>query len=138
MIEADEIHELLRLHNCRGIATRYGPDGAVTALAFTLATPFGERSYRLPANTDGVYRALPAAKSAGKLPGLPWHRIARDQAARVSWRILKDWVEAQMALIDTGMVQMQEVFLPYMLADKEGRTVYEIMEGGRFLLAEPQ
>ena len=36
----------------------------------------------------------------------------RQQAIRTSWRILKDWVEAQMALLETGMVTMDEIFLP--------------------------
>ena len=40
----------------------------------------------------------------------------RQQAIRTSWRTLKDWVEAQMALLETGMVTMDEIFLPYMLS----------------------
>ena len=34
----------------------------------------------------------------------------------ITWRILKDWVEAQMALLETGMVTMDESFLPYMVS----------------------
>ena len=47
------------------------------------------------------------------------------QADRVAWRILKDWVEAQLALIATQMVSLDQIMLPYMLMD-EGLTVYDL------------
>lgn len=48
----------------------------------------------------------------------------REQAERVAWRIVKDWVEAQMAILESEMVQMDEIFLPYMLSSS-GQTVFE-------------
>ncbi len=38
-----------------------------------------------------------------------------------------------MALIDTGMVKFEEVFLPYML-DRSGKTYFETLEPKHFLL----
>lgn len=67
----------------------------------------------------------------------PWsssrHRISRDtytqkikaQAEWVAWRILKDWVAAQMALIESGQAQAAQVFLPY-ATEQSGRTIYEL------------
>ena len=55
-----------------------------------------------------------------------------EQAARVAWRILKDWVEAQMAVIDAGMATLPQVFLPYAQTDT-GETVYERFESGNLL-----
>ena len=47
----------------------------------------------------------------------------------MAWRIIKDWVEAQMALLATGMVDLEEIFLPYMLSGD--RTLYqELMTRG--------
>ena len=34
-----------------------------------------------------------------------------EQAYRVAWRNILDWVEAQMALLEIGMAKMEEVFL---------------------------
>lgn len=130
-----EIMGILQAHRVRAINTLYANDGCVSGLAFEVAVNGTPLYFKLPARIEAVEKVMEIQRKQGKMrPGL----VNREQATRVAWRILKDWVEAQMALIDTGMVQMQEVFLPYMLADKEGRTVYEIMEGGRFLLAEPQ
>jgi hypothetical protein len=45
----------------------------------------------------------------------------------VAWRQILRWVEAQLALIDTGMVQPQEVFLSYAIVNQgEGdQSMYE-------------
>ena len=49
------------------------------------------------------------------------------QAVRTAWRIVKDWVEAQMALVKTQMATTQEVFLPYAVM-KDGRTLSQHVE----------
>ena len=51
-----------------------------------------------------------------------------QQANRTAWRIIKEWILAQMALIDTEMVAVEEVFLPYMLTDKQ--TLYQALSNG--------
>ena len=49
---------------------------------------------------------------------------------RTAWRITKDWVEAQMAIVETKMVTLPQVFLPYAVT-QNGQTVYEkILENG--------
>ena len=50
-----------------------------------------------------------------------------DQARRVGWRIIKDWLEAQMALNSLNMVKIQEIFLPYIIGI-DGKTLYEHIE----------
>lgn len=46
---------------------------------------------------------------------------------------MKDWVDAQMALIQLGLANMDEVFMPY-ITDRNGNTLYEIAKERRFLL----
>ena len=48
---------------------------------------------------------------------------------------MHDWVQAQMALIEAGQVQIDEVFLPY-LTDGTGRTLYQLYQGGQLSLGE--
>ena len=50
---------------------------------------------------------------------------------RVAWRILKDWVEAQLALIETGMVSVEQVFLPYCQSGN-GETLFEAIRKKKF------
>jgi hypothetical protein len=56
-----------------------------------------------------------------------------EQALRVSWRILKDWVEAQIAIVETKMVQIEQVFLPYAIMP-DGRMLYERVRDAQFRL----
>lgn len=76
-------------------------------------------SIRLPCNVEGVYSVLWKAK------GVPSRLKTRLQARRVAWRILKDWLEAQLALHEAGQAEMAQVFMAYAI-DSEGRTAYEM------------
>jgi hypothetical protein len=60
-----------------------------------------------------------------KKQGLRGKYCTPEHAARVTWRNLRDWTEAQMALTEVEMVEVQEVFLPYMVTG--GQTFYHQM-----------
>lgn len=116
-----EIQKTLVSHGARKIMLDYDGNGRIQALCFSIQTPYGERGVRLPANVPKVYELLKRQKSAGKIK----IRIDYDQAERVAWRILKDWVEAQMAILESEMVEFEEIFLPYML-NSQGQTFFEV------------
>ena len=109
-----EIQGQLVKHGAKKIMQDYDNDGHITALSFLIDTPNGPRGVKLPANVDAVWNVL--TKQTVKCD--------RDQAERVAWRIEKDWVAAQMAILESEMVQMDEIFLPYMLNDK-GQTLFQ-------------
>jgi hypothetical protein len=57
----------------------------------------------------------------------------REQAERVAWRQLLRWVQAQNAMIETGMVQAVEVYLPYLVIHGgTGQTLFNRMSEGKF------
>jgi hypothetical protein len=60
---------------------------------------------------------------------------SQEQAERVAWRIVKDWLAAQLAILETEMVSVQQVFLPYFL-DRQGRTLYEVYSSGALMLED--
>ena len=110
-------------HGARKIMQDYDDAGHITSLSFMIETPLGMRGVRLPANVDAVHKVLARQKV----------KCDRDQAERVAWRIVKDWVEAQMAILESEMVQMDEIFLPYML-NSVGQTVYQVYSGNPLML----
>lgn len=110
-------------HGARKIMQDYDDAGHITSLSFMIETPLGMRGVRLPANVDAVHKVLARQKV----------KCDRDQAERVAWRIVKDWVEAQMAILESEMVQMDEIFLPYML-NSVGQTVYQAYSGNPLML----
>jgi hypothetical protein len=115
-----EISSLLAKHGASAIATFYS-DGVPSGIGFAIMTEQGARDFKLPANTDGVLAKLKSSRA------VPTKLKTREQAARVAWRILKDWVEAQLAIIEAGMVALDVVMLPYMV-NSTGQTFGELYQ----------
>ncbi|MCC6833311.1 MAG: hypothetical protein IT200_18400 [Thermoleophilia bacterium] len=118
-----EIQALLARHGARAIQIDYDGQGAPVALAFQAETPIGRQAYRLPANIDAVFAVLTRQHQRGSVQR---RFVTREQAARVGWRILKDWVQAQLAIIETQMTTLDEVMLPWLIAGRDGQTVYQL------------
>jgi hypothetical protein len=128
-----EISKNLVAHGATRIAIEYGIGRIPTGLAFTLMTAYGDRLFRLPANIAGVERALKAQAIKKRIQP----RFAcREQAERVAWRVLKDWVAVQMTLIQAGLVTVDEALLPYLVL-RSDKTVYQAMKEQRLALPSP-
>lgn len=56
-----------------------------------------------------------------------------DYCYRVAWRCIRDWVLAQLALHETQIVELPQVFLPFAV-DRNGKMLYEQVADGKFLL----
>jgi len=126
------IHGILAGHGAKAILTNYGENGAIESLAFNVSTAHGDVAIRLPINPDAVLTVLTRQNRLGKVPR---RYVNRPQAVRVAWRIVKDWVEAQMAILETEMVKMEQIFLPYIITPS-GKTLYEGLAERHFLLGE--
>ena len=120
-----EIQGALAGHGARQIMVDYDDQGKPQGVTFAIETPAGRRGFMLPADIDGVMAVF--AKQRGKAD--------REQAARTGWRNIRDWVLAQMAIVEAGMVQMDEVFLPY-LTDGRGNTLYGLYQSGQLALGD--
>ena len=104
----------------------------VTAVSFKIQHNDEMISFRLPSNSEKMYVYLPNSD-------LPRRYRSREQAGRVAWRIIKDWLRAQLAIIETEQAEMVEVFLPYAQDPATGQTLYEQLAAGGFKqLAGPQ
>jgi hypothetical protein len=139
-IDADktisEIQKILSKVGAMKIMTDY-TDGVVSALSFALKVNEQIIGFKLPCDWRPVYKILTKDKDFERY----WDKDKkahlesewRLQAVRTSWRIVKDWVEAQCALIETQMVKTEEVFLPYMVV-KSGQTLFQEMSDTNFRL----
>ena len=110
-------------------------DGNPTVLIFAINTKRGERPIRLPLKVSKIMDVFKLQVSNGKLQSKFWGTDwAKDQAARVGWRIIKDWLDAQLTLLNIEMVKVEEIFLPYMYHDEMGKTIFELLEERDFNL----
>ena len=96
-------------------------------MPFETNTPVGIQAVRLPANVESVQKVLAKQKV----------KCDYEQAERVAWRIVKDWVEAQMAILESEMVTMDEIFMPY-ITDNRGNTMYQLFASSALLISAPQ
>lgn len=124
-----EIEYILMKHNAKSIMKNYDGE-SIIGLSFLIDTGIQQIPVRLPVKVDECLQVLKKEKSENPRKQI---KDTREQAERVAWRILKDWVEAQMALLDIEMVQFEEIFLPY-IETSSGQTVFERLEEQRFLL----
>lgn len=119
---ASEIQTILARAGAKAIMAEYDK-GLLVGLRFMIDTAYGERSFTLPADPIPVERVLRTQWGEGKIPQ---KYVSIEQATKVAWRIVKSWIEAQIALIETEMVQLDQVMLPYMTTPN-GQTVYELI-----------
>lgn len=124
-----EIEYILVKHRAKSVMKNYEGE-TIVGLSFLIDTGMQQIPVRLPAKVDDCLKILQKEKRDNPRKQI---KATRDQAERVAWRILKDWVEAQMALLDIEMVTFEEIFLPY-IETNNGQTVYERLEERQFLL----
>lgn len=122
-----EIQKMLSRHGVAAIMTEYdGPH--VAAVSFKMVVEGRPMGFKLPCNWRAVLeifnakadsRTIHDPKRAARIKG---EREA--QAIRTAWRIIKDWIEAQLALVEVNMVSVPQVFLPYAMTS-DGQTLAE-------------
>src|SRR6516164_6655944 len=113
---AAECVALLAKHGAKRVSIDFDGEGMAQGLAFSIETAHGLRFFLLPSNPDGVYEAL-------------------KRANRTAWRVLKVWLEAELALIEAQIVDLEQVMLPYLVVDDSGMTLYQrYLDHGRKML----
>lgn len=125
-----EVERLLVEFGATGIMKEYGEYGVVTALTFKIPVRERQISFRLPCNTENAQMIM---REQGLLPKRDLD-AARVQASNTTWRIIKDWLHAQLSLVAIGQAKPEEVFLPYMSNGKQ--TLFQIMEKREFNLPQ--
>jgi len=135
-----EIEKMLASSGASKILKDYDGSGNVKSISFTLITEKGELPFKLPMNKEPVLQVLKNQsgeyrKQKSRTGGygkqvrvIPDNMVNQEQADRVGWRIIKDWLEAQLALFFLQMVKIEEIFLPYMYNSKTDKTMFEMLE----------
>lgn len=115
---ANELSALLSGKGAKRVSIDYDGQGDPVAIEFMIILTGLPVNFRLPCNVDGVYQALASDKNVER------KYRNRAHAQRVAWRIVKDWVASQLAIVQAKQAEMSEVFLPYAI-DANGQTFYQ-------------
>lgn len=98
-------------------------NGEPQAVSFGMMGPCGKIGFKLPAPVEGTMQAFTRQKI----------KADKEQATRTAWRNVRDWVLAQVALMESCTIDAAQCFLPYMV-DRSGTTLYEAYSSGRLML----
>lgn len=115
-----EIQGLLARAKARQISIDY-ENGEPSAVAFVIDTPIGLQPFRLPMNGEAIFKTITRQHQRGQVQR---RFVNREQSARVGWRIIKDWLSAQIAIVETEMVSIEQVMLPYLVGPND-QTLYD-------------
>jgi len=124
-----EIQDMLARHGADAIGVRYA-DRQPVGVYFQLTGPGGgqQQSYTLPVDVAAMSKLLAAQHADGTINTKNMRRdvlLSNEHAARVAWRVVKDWLEAQLAIIETQMVAFDQVMLPYLITGPNSQTLYD-------------
>lgn len=127
-----EIEKILAISGASHIFKMYDDAGNPQALAFKCLIKGQLIAFKLPMEEEKILQIFNMAVADRELPRR--YRGDKEQARRTGWRILKNWIDSQMAMINIHLVRMEEVFLPYMFNEKLGMTMFEMLEKKNFQL----
>ena len=102
---AARIEDRLRLFGATSVSKEYS-GGKIAALTFRLVVDERPINVRLPIDVQ-------AAKKVMQENRRRYTSNLEDQAERTAWRLMQDWVEIQLALIQLHQAEPLEVFLSY-------------------------
>ena len=136
------IEQVLIKCGASGITKEYlNTNGDIGSIKFTIETPSGPATINLPADTKKAVDALwldyaDGDKLNDKGDGFAYYSSRKkktrkdfvEQGARTAWKIMQDWVEVQMSMIQLKQAEPLQVFLPYVMCG--GETVYQRIQSG--------
>lgn len=126
-----QITKLLMIKGASAILTEM-ENGSVEALSFRYRVAESMIPFRLPCRWKNIEMLLVKRANMDRWTPVKRREAVTLKAKRVAWRQIFRWVEAQLALVDTSMVKVEEVFFPYIQAPS-GETIFEIQSHKGFL-----
>lgn len=113
-----QIQELLASAKANAIMIEL-ENGQPSSISFRLNVRGSTLSFKLPCNWQGTLAAMKRTNVVARMRN-------EQQARRVAWRILREWLRAQLSLIESGAATIEEVMLPWAITN-DGQTVSQKM-----------
>ncbi len=128
-----EIEFILVRHGATDLWKQYDRAGKITSLTFAVITEQGKIPFRLYINIEAVRHILAEQHKNGKGKGISLPQsVDIEHARNVGWRILKDMLDAQMAMIEVGGRKLEQIFLADIWDVQSGKTFFEVIQEKKF------
>jgi hypothetical protein len=105
-------------------------DGVCSAMTFRIAVNNMPVFFMLPARVDACFKTL-----WGSMTGRGQNQADKKkwmaQAERTAWKIISDWIEIQLSMIQLEQAELLQIFLPYAYDPMTDTTLYDrVKESG--------
>lgn len=133
-----EIETILVKFGAKGILKEY-QGSKINSLMFFLVKDNQKIPFKIPMSIEKSRTVIVKAVNEGKLPRKYLQEPLRsDQAERVCWRIIKDWIDSQLSLLELNFAEATEILLPYAYDYGEQKTLYQkfLENKGKYLALE--
>jgi hypothetical protein len=121
-----ELEQILSKFGAKAILKEYDGE-SVKAISFYMIEGDRKIPFRLPMSLEKMRKVIMMAVEERKLPSRFLNEPLRtEQARRVGWRIIKDWVHSQLSLLEMDFASPVEIFLPYAYNVFKGKTLYQL------------
>jgi hypothetical protein len=136
-VTVQEIQTLLAKAGASAVMVEYDGEQNVSAISFKVKFDGRDIGFRLPGDPVPTLAAIRQQKERYRRSGQRFRApIDMEQAQRVTWRVIKDWIEAQLAMIEAHQAALAQVFLPYAVTN-DGKTLYEQIAADPSMLLGP-
>ncbi len=123
-----EIQSMLAAAGASATMVEYESPTLPSAISFILIRDGKKLHFKLPANWQGALKAIRKPHKRSRADG---DERDRSQAQRVAWRCVRDWVRAQLAMVQMERATLDELMLSYMIT-RSGETLYKSLVSGGF------
>ena len=127
------IEDRLVRYGAQKILKTYDSQKNLEGFCFIISLQGKEIPFKLPARVANVEKVL---KGNVKRPKKETFDRIRDQAERTAWKLVSDWVDIQLSLVELGQVELMEVLLPYVYNPVTKETFFEQIKRNGYKLLE--
>lgn len=104
--------------------------GKPTGMIFRIMVNNQPVTFKLPAKVDRVLNHLVMLRK--KPPTKSQLESLQAQADRTAWKILNDWIDIQVSMIELEQAEPMEIFLPYLYDGRSKQTLFERAKENQF------
>lgn len=116
-----EINKILVEHGAKSINVDYDEEGNPIALTFFIMVNLTPVNFRTSPNWKGMLRKMGEDKRVTR------SMLTQEQALRVCWRTIKEWLEAQLNMVESEQAELGKLFLGDSVTTT-GQTLYDLLK----------
>jgi hypothetical protein len=132
-----EIEKTLAQLGAKKIMKEYDDNGNVESLSFQIFFNENMIAIKLPARVDRIPYALRRIYNNDKSITSNQKSLLKkamgdeNRTRNIGWRIIQDWLDSQIAVMQLDQINMIEALLPFTVV-KNNKTLYELLESNDF------